>query len=69
MSFLSTFLKAPPSQIVRLPTSFVMTLEAMPTLSPVNSDDDPDDDDEGDDGECWKYVGVDMEPIDSDALD
>jgi hypothetical protein len=61
--------QAPPSQIVRLPTSFVMTLEVMPTLSPVNSDDDPDDDDSGDDGECWKYVGVDMEPINSDALD
>jgi hypothetical protein len=60
---------AAPSPTVMIPTSFVMTLKVMPTDDAVNNGDDPDDDDDDDDGECWKYVGIDVEPVDSDALD
>jgi hypothetical protein len=59
---------AAPSPTVMMPTSFVMTLEIIPTGDVDNNDDDPNDDDD-DDGECWLYVGVDVEPIDADALD
>jgi hypothetical protein len=56
-----------PSPTKVLPTTFVMTVVAIPTIgvgngaSSLNGNGD-------DDETCWKYIGVDIEPIDSDAI-
>lgn len=55
-----------PSTTVVMPTSFVMTLAVVPTINPSQ---DANGGSDADLGKCWRYVGIDIEPIDSDALD